>query len=39
MSAGTSDFNHPGKDYVNHISRDLSTQIMSTQNDNQNSDR
>ena len=36
-SAVNNDFNHPSEDYVNCISADLSAQIMSTQNDCQNS--
>ena len=36
-SAVTSSFNHPSKDYVNDISTDLSSQMMATQNDGQNS--
>ena len=39
MSAVTSDFNHPSEDYVNYISTDLSAEMMSTQNDGQNSGR
>ena len=38
-SAITNDFNHPIKDYINCISTDLSAEMMSTQNDGQNSDR
>ena len=38
-SAVTSDFNHPSKDYINHISTDLSTEMTSTQNAGQNSGR
>ena len=38
-SADTNNFNHPSKDYVNFISTDLSAQIMSTPNDDQNSGR
>ena len=37
MSAVTSDFNHPSKEYVNHISSGLSAEMMNTQNDGQNS--
>ena len=36
-SAVNNDFNHPSEDYVNRISKDLSAQIMSTQNDCLNS--
>ena len=39
MSAFTSDFNHPSEDYVNYISTDLSAEMMSTQDDDQNSGR
>ena len=39
MSAFTSDFNHPSEDYVNCISTDLSAEMMSTQDDDQNSGR
>ena len=35
----TNDFNHPSEDYVNRISTDLSAQMISTQNDGQNSSR
>ena len=38
-SAVTNDFNHPSKGYINYISTDLSAEIMSTQNDDQNSGR
>ena len=38
-SAVTIDFNHPSKGYINYISTDLSAEMMSTQNDGQNSDR
>ena len=38
-SADTNYFNHPTKDYVNFISTYLSAQMMSTQNDDQNSGR
>ena len=38
-SAASSDFSHPSKDYVNYMSTDLSAQMMSTQNDSQNSGR
>ena len=38
-SAVTNDFNHPSEDYVNFISTDLSAQMMSTQNNGQNSGR
>ena len=38
-SADTNDFNHSSKDYVNFISTYLSAQLMSTQNDDQNSGR
>ena len=38
-SAVTSDFNHPSEDYVTYISTDLSAQMMSTQEDGQNSGR
>ena len=33
--AVTSGFNHPSKDYVNHIFTDFTAQMMSTQNDGQ----
>ena len=36
-SAVNNDFNHPSEDYVNRIFIDLPAQIMSTQNDCQNS--
>ena len=36
MSTVTSDFNHPSKDYVNHISTDISVEKMTTQNNGQN---
>ena len=36
-SAVTSDFNHPRKDYINYVYRDLSAEMMSTENDAQNS--
>ena len=39
MSAVAYDFNHTNKDYINFISADLSAQMMSTQNDGQNSGR
>ena len=39
MLAVTGDFNHPSKYYINHISTNLSAEIMSTQNDDQNSGR
>ena len=39
MSPFTSDFNHPSEDYVNYISTDLSAEMMSTQDDDQNSGR
>ena len=32
-------FNHPSKGYINYIPADLSAQVMSTQNDDQNSSR
>ena len=35
----TNDFNHPSEDYVNCVSTDLSTQMISTQNDGQSSGR
>ena len=38
-SADTNDFNHSSKDYVNFISTYLSAQLMSIQNDDQNSGR
>ena len=38
-SAVAYDFNHTNKDYINFISADLSAQMMSTQNDGQNSGR
>ena len=38
-SAVTSDFNHSNADYINYISTDLSTEMMSTENDGQNSGR
>ena len=38
-STDTNYFNHPTKDYVNFISTYLSAQMMSTQNDDQNSGR
>ena len=38
-SADTNYFNHSTKDYVNFISTYLSAQMMSTQNDDQNSGR
>ena len=38
-SADTNYFNNPTKDYVNFISTYLSAQMMSTQNDDQNSGR
>ena len=38
-SADTNYFDHPTKDYVNFISTYLSAQMMSTQNDDQNSGR
>ena len=38
-SADTNYFNHPTKDYVNFISTYLSAQMISTQNDDQNSGR
>ena len=37
--AVTTDFNHLSEDYVNFISTDLLGQIMSAQNDGQNSGR
>ena len=36
-SADANDFNHPSREYVNFMSSDLVTQMMSTQNDDQNS--
>ena len=39
MWAVTSDFNYPSEDYVNYISKESSAQMMSTENDSQNSDR
>ena len=36
MSALTSDFIHPNKEYINCIFSDLSAEMMSTQNDSQN---
>ena len=36
-SAVTSDFNQPRKEYINCISSDLSAEMISTQNDGQNS--
>ena len=33
----TNDFNHPSEDSVNCVSTDLSTQMISTQNDGQSS--
>ena len=36
-STVTSDFNQPRKEYINCISSDLSAEMMSTQNDDQNS--
>ena len=38
-TSAVNDFNHPCKDYVNVISTDSSVQMMSTQNDSQNSGR
>ena len=38
-STVTSDFNHPSKDYITDVSIYLSTEMMSTQNDGQNSGR
>ena len=35
----TNDFNHSSKNYVNFISTNFSAQIVSTQNDDQNSER
>ena len=35
----TNDFNHPSEDSVNCVSTDLSTQMISTQNDGQSSGR
>ena len=32
-------FNHPREGYINYIPADLSAQVMSTQNDDQNSSR
>ena len=37
MSTVTSDFSYPSKDYINCICTDLSAEMMSTQNDSQNS--
>ena len=36
-STVTSDFNHPSKEYINCISSGLSAEMMSTQNNGQNS--
>ena len=36
MSAVTSGFNHPSKDYINYISTDLTAAMVCTQNDDQN---
>ena len=38
-SAVTSDFNHPSEDYVKYICTDLSAEMMSTENEGQNSSR
>ena len=32
-------FNHPSEGYINYIPADVSAQVMSTQNDDQNSSR
>ena len=39
MSTVFSDFNHPNKDYINFIYTDFSAEMMSTQNESQNSGR
>ena len=39
ISAITNDFNHLSENYVNFIAADSSAQMMSTQNDDQNSGR
>ena len=38
-STVTCNFNYTSKDYINHISTDLSVEMVNTQNDGQNTDR